>query len=251
MSYYKSLFKNYIVLIALIVFAVVYIIINFDAVKQGDIYNGDLTKSFLITGIIVLLSYLFVTWDDDKETTEYNDITTNYNDNNNDNNFDIDKKDFNMNGGLYSHEPFGIKKFNLGSIPQNQPNATIVTNLPVVNKSSNPISIASNPVQNQLQYQLPNQMTNQIVQVASQPQPIITVGGSGGVSGSGNINQTNDLNNKAVGESKYYILNQNINPIKQPNPLINLANAKNSLNKYDNPNIFISQKNMGKFGIKF
>jgi amino acid permease len=111
MSYYKSLFKNYIVLIALIVFAVVYIIINFDAVKQGDIYNGDLTKSFLITGIIVLLSYLFVTWDDDKETTEYNDITTNYNDNNNDNNFDIDKKDFNMNGGLYSHEPFGIKKF--------------------------------------------------------------------------------------------------------------------------------------------
>ena len=117
MSYYKSLFKNYIVLIALVIFVVVYIIINFDAVKKGDIYNGDLTKSFLLTGIIVLLSYLFVTWDEDKETTEYNDITTNFNNN------DIDKKDFNMNGGLYSNNIYdnGIKKFSLGNVYQNQP----------------------------------------------------------------------------------------------------------------------------------
>jgi hypothetical protein len=238
MTDYKSLFKNYIVLIALIIFVIVYIIINLDAIKLGDIYNGDLTKSLLITGIIVLLSYLFVTWDDDKETTEYNDIITNNNYYDN----DIDKKNFNMNGGLYSHEPYGIKKFNLSSVPQNQPNATtatILTNLPVVNKSSNPISIASNPLQNQL----PNQM------VPASSQPIITVGGGGNA---GNVgNQINDLQDKTIGESKYYILNQNINPIKQPNPLINLANAKNSLNKYDNPNIFISQKNMGKFGIKF
>ena len=232
MTYYKSLFKNYIILIALVVFAVVYIIINFDAVKQGDIYNGDLTKSFLITGIIVLLSYLFVTWDDDKETTEYNDVTTNYN--------NFDKKDFNMDGGLYLNDPYGIKKFNLGNVPQNQP-ATIFTNLPVVNKSSNPISIASNPLQ--------NQVTNQIVQPVSQQ--IITVGGGGGGGLGANTNQTNNLQDNAGGESKYYILNQNINPIKPQNQIINLTNTKNALNKYDNPNIFISQKNMGKFGIKF
>ncbi len=244
MSYYKSLFKNYIVLIALVIFVVVYIIINFDAVKQGDIYNGDLTKSFLLTGIIVLLSYLFVTWDEDKETTEYQDITTNYNNDNN--NFDIDKKDFNMNGGLYSNNIYdnGIKKFNLGNVQQNQPQptTTIVTNLPVVNKSTNPITIASNPINPINQIRSINPVQNQITQPASQP--IITVGG--------NINTNqNNLQDNGVGESKYYILNQNINPIKQPNPLINLTNAKNSLNKYDNPNIFISQKNMGKFGIKF
>ena len=54
---YKSIFRNYIVLIALCLFVVIYIIINFDAVKKGDIYNGDLTKSILLTAIIILLIY--------------------------------------------------------------------------------------------------------------------------------------------------------------------------------------------------
>ncbi len=244
MSYYKSLFKNYIILIALVVFAVVYIIINFDAVKQGDIYNGDLTKSLLITGIIVLLSYLFVTWDDDKEITEYNDVTTNYPDNN----YQDEKNNFNMEGGVFANEPYGIKKFNLANVTNNQPTTTIVTNLPVINNSSKPINLASNIPSNNIlsnniqSNKIPlNNIQNQV------SQPVITVGNQN--------NQINELGfenpNKSVGESKYYILNQNINPIKPPNNLINLTNTKNALNKYDNPNIFISHKNMGKFGIKF
>ncbi len=244
MSYYKSLFKNYIILIALVVFTVVYIIINFDAVKQGDIYNGDLTKSLLITGIIVLLSYLFVTWDDDKEITEYNDITTNYPDNN----YQNEKNNFNMEGGVFANEPYGIKKFNLANVTNNQPTTTIVTNLPVINNSSKPINLASN-ISNNIQTNIPTNIPSNNIQ-NQVSQPVITVGNQ-----TNQINQINELGfenpNKSVGESKYYILNQNINPIKQPNNLINLTNTKNALNKYDNPNIFISHKNTGKFGIKF
>lgn len=208
MSYYKTLFKNYVVLIALILFAVIYIILNLDAVKRGDIYSGDLTKSILLTGIIILLTYLFVTWDDDKEIYEYSE---------------------NISSNNMLDEPLKFKKFNLGSIPNNQP--TIITNIPV---TTNPIpNTNSGPIINPEN----NQIANPVINIQNQLP-----------------NQNNQIPNKAIGESKYYILNQNPTaPIKAPNlnPLINLTNNKNPLNRYDNPNIFISQKNMGKFGIKF
>ena len=42
---YKSILKDYIILIALCLFVLIYIIINLEVVKRGDIYTGDLTKS--------------------------------------------------------------------------------------------------------------------------------------------------------------------------------------------------------------
>ena len=64
---YRSIFVNYIILITLCLFVVIYIIINYDMMKTGNYYNGDITKSVLLTGIIILLLYLLATWDDDEK----------------------------------------------------------------------------------------------------------------------------------------------------------------------------------------
>ena len=189
---YKSIFRNYIVLIALCLFVVIYIIINLDAVKKGDIYNGDLTKSILLTAIIILLIYLFVTWDDECDDYESENIPINY-------------------------EQPKIKKFNLASINNNNNQSDNINKYLQMN----------NQVQNQMNNQVLNQLNNQM------------------------NNQIEQIPNKSNGESKYFILNQNTNQIKPPNPLLNLNQVRNPANRYDNPNIFISQKNMGKFGIKF
>ena len=181
---YKSIFKDYIVLIALCLFVVIYIINNLDVVKRGDIYNGDLTKSILLTAIIVLLIYLFVTWDDEDNissniSSNTSNIINNY------------------------REP-KIPKFNLGSIDANNQ----INKLPE-NTNTN---------------------TNIVIQVP---------------------NQTNVTQPKINGESKYFVINQNTIEPKQTNPLLNLSQARNSIDRFNNQNIFIPQKNTNKFGIKF
>lgn len=61
---YKSLILNYIILITLCLFVVIYIIINFDKMKSGLYFKGDMAKTFLITTIILLLLYFYASWDD-------------------------------------------------------------------------------------------------------------------------------------------------------------------------------------------
>lgn len=188
---YKSILKNYIFLIALCLFVVIYVIINLDIVKRGDIYNGDLTKSILLTAIIILLIYLFVTWDDDVEDS------------------------------IKYDNPIKIAKFNLGSVSQQLvPIGNIPTNVPTI-------------------------------QTVKTVQTVKTIPTSGpNIVGDQMQNQTN---NKMSGESKYFIVNQT-NPVKYTNPLVNLTNVKKSISNqgnFDNPNIFIAQKNIGKYGIKF
>ena len=56
---------------------------------------------------------------------------------------------------------------------------------------------------------------------------------------------------KINGESKYFVINQNTIEPKQTNPLLNLSQARNSIDRFNNQNIFIPQKNTSKFGIKF
>jgi hypothetical protein len=188
---YKSILKNYIILIALCLFVVIYIIINLDVVKRGDIYNGDLTKSILLTAIIILLIYLFVTWDDDIEDT------------------------------IKYDEPIKITKFNLGSVSQPLvPIGNIPTNVPTVQTIKTVQTVKTIPTTG------PNVVADQM------------------------LGQTK---NKLSGESKYFIVNQT-NPIKYSNPLVNLTNVQKSISNpgnFDNPNIFIAQKNIGKYGIKF
>jgi hypothetical protein len=183
---YKSIFKDYILLIALCLFVVIYIINNLDVVKRGDIYNGDLTKSILLTAIIVLLIYLFVTWDDQDNIGS----NTSSNTSNIINNY---------------REP-KIPKFNLGSIDANNQ----------INKLPENTNTNTN--------------TNIVIQVP---------------------NQTNVTQPKTNGESKYFVINQNTIEPKQTNPLLNLSQARNSIDRFNNQNIFIPQKNTSKFGIKF
>jgi hypothetical protein len=179
---YKSILKNYIILIALIIFVVVYVIINLDIVKKGDIYNGDLTKSILLTAIIVLILYLFVTWDEDNYTEENKD----------------------------NIKEFPIAKFNLGTV-----------NKPIMIEPTQPI---------------------QTINKVNVSQPTMNELGQAQLS----INKP--------GEMKTRIVNPTTNQVTQPvysNPVIELNRVKNNIDRYDNPNIFISQKNIGKYGIKF
>ena len=188
---YKSILKNYIILIALIIFVVVYVIINLDIVKKGDIYNGDLTKSILLTAIIVLILYLFVTWDEDNYTEENKD----------------------------NIKEFPIAKFNLGTV-----------NKPIIIE--------------------PTQQTQQIqtINKVNVSQPTMNELGPAQLS----INKPGEMKTRLVNQN--YIINPTTNQVTQPgysNPVIELNRVKNNIDRYDNPNIFISQKNIGKYGIKF
>ena len=87
----KSVFMDNIFLIAICMFVIIYIIINYDGVINGDIKNFEIIKSILITGIIILILYLFATWDNDDETNSIiipkyklgnNDVINEYNNNN-------------------------------------------------------------------------------------------------------------------------------------------------------------------------
>ncbi len=46
-------------------FIIIYIIINYDNVIKGEIYNTHYVKSILITGIIILIIYILIIYDDD------------------------------------------------------------------------------------------------------------------------------------------------------------------------------------------
>ncbi len=215
---YKSILKNYIFLVALCLFTVIFIIVNLDSVRNGDIYSGDLIKPILLTSIFSLLIYLFVTWDDDELTD-----TSSLQDYNNKN------VELNNNLDMLGNDAFPIKKFSLGSV-----NTPPVMNNPQTN---NPINITNSTVQIK---SLPNTNINSMPQV---PEPVNT---QPVVSQPVSI----PVDNKISGESKYFVVNPSSNQVKS-NPLINLTNSKNSLQNFNNPNIFIPQKNTGKFGIKF
>ena len=190
---YKSILKDYIVLIALCLFVLIYIIINLDVVKRGDIYNGDLTKSILLTAIIILLIYLFVTWDDDENIT-YN-------------------KNLDINDNINNYQEPKFQKFKLGSVDLGNER---VNNFEIPNTQINKLPENNN--------------TNIVIQVP---------------------NQSNVIQPKTNGESKYFVINQNTIQPKQTNPLLNLNQARNSIDRLNNQNIFIPQKNTGKFGIIF
>ena len=62
-EYCKCVVMNNIIVITLLIFAVVYFIINHDKMNQTHIFTGELYKSILITIIIVLLLYIGFSWE--------------------------------------------------------------------------------------------------------------------------------------------------------------------------------------------
>jgi hypothetical protein len=64
-EYYKQFMMDYSIIILLCLFLTVYIIINYKIISNGNIYNGNVPKTIIITGIIFLLLFVFVSWDNE------------------------------------------------------------------------------------------------------------------------------------------------------------------------------------------
>lgn len=63
---YKEIMINYSLIIILCLFLVVYFIINYDVIHEGNLYGGNISKSIIITGVIFLILYVFLTWEDEE-----------------------------------------------------------------------------------------------------------------------------------------------------------------------------------------
>jgi hypothetical protein len=68
----KYLFKEQIILTVLIIFVVLYVIVNFNNIYNGSMFsaNNNIRKPLLLALIISLLGYLFVTWDNSGQSEE-------------------------------------------------------------------------------------------------------------------------------------------------------------------------------------
>lgn len=60
----KSLYQSNILLFVLLLFVIVYIIINWSFISKSNYLEGEFIKPILITGIIFLIVHMFFTWDD-------------------------------------------------------------------------------------------------------------------------------------------------------------------------------------------
>jgi len=67
---YKTYFKNNLLIVSILLFVVIYVIMNYNQINNVGIFKGDIVKSVLITGIVVLLLYLYSTWDDENSNEE-------------------------------------------------------------------------------------------------------------------------------------------------------------------------------------
>lgn len=83
-TYYKEIMINYALIIILCLFLVVYIVINFSVIQEGKIYGGNIPKTIIITGVIFLILYVFLTWEEEEEIV----VIPKYNINNKFNNED-------------------------------------------------------------------------------------------------------------------------------------------------------------------
>ncbi len=61
----KQIMINHTLIIILCLFLIVYIVINYSVISEGNIYRGNLPKSLIITGVIFLILYVFVIWEED------------------------------------------------------------------------------------------------------------------------------------------------------------------------------------------
>jgi hypothetical protein len=71
-NYYKEIMINYSLILILCLFLVVYMVINYSVIQEGNIYGGDIPKTIIITGIIFIILYIFLTWEDNDNAKEEN-----------------------------------------------------------------------------------------------------------------------------------------------------------------------------------
>jgi hypothetical protein len=68
---FKTFYSSNIILFVVLLFVIVYAIINWEQIYRGNYFNGQLVKSILVTGIIFLIVHMLITWDDNAIETDY------------------------------------------------------------------------------------------------------------------------------------------------------------------------------------
>ncbi len=193
---FKTFYSSNIILFIVLLFVIIYLVINWENVYNGNYWSGEIVKPILITGILFLIGHMILTWDDNQNVSEEDLV--------------IPKYKLGQNDNLAKNE---IIAANLGNVTN--------TNLGIENPNSNP-NPNPNPITQSLnnKYKIMNKFDIQ-----------------------NNLNPTNPT----------HMTNQN----QQFAPTLehfgklgqNLSHTDN--NKMSNQNIFISQKNSSKYGIKF
>lgn len=188
---FKMFYYSNIILFILILFVIIYIIINWDYVSNGNYWSGEIVKPILISGILFLILHMILTWDDDQVNN-------------------------------LSQNEIILPKYKLGQDINN------TQKIGYPGQTSNP-----NPI--------PNEIINGSINIQN-PSTIIPPNPQ--------LNHKYQILNKFDTQPNFKI---NKNPtIEQFNKLgQNFSNTDNNNNKLSNQNIFISQKNSSKYGIKF
>jgi hypothetical protein len=73
-GYCRNIMINHTIIMVLLLFVIVYIIINYNTIIKGDIFGGYVANTIIITGIIFLITYFFIMLDD--EVDDNNQIET-------------------------------------------------------------------------------------------------------------------------------------------------------------------------------
>lgn len=69
---FKKFYVGNIILFIVLLFVIIYVIINWDFVSGGNYFAGEYVKPILITGIISLIFHLTLTWDDNETLSNSN-----------------------------------------------------------------------------------------------------------------------------------------------------------------------------------
>jgi hypothetical protein len=68
----KNIYGTYFLLIAVVIFVVIYYIINYNELERDNLFSGDAIKPILITGVILLLASLFLSDEEEEELDSIN-----------------------------------------------------------------------------------------------------------------------------------------------------------------------------------
>lgn len=203
---FKMFYYSNIILFIVILFVIIYIIVNWENVYIGNYLSGEIVKPILISGILFLILHMLLTWDDEQIYLEQKEVI--------------------------------LPKYKLGKNIELETGQNKDLEL---EKNFNLKQVYQNVYKNGYRYGQENeQIPNEII------------------SANINIPQINPIKNQQ--NHKYQIFNKFDTPNNfktHNNPTLeqfskigqNLSYTDN--NKLSNQNIFISQKNSGKYGIKF
>lgn len=70
----KKIYGTYFLLIAVVIFVVIYCITNYNELSMNNLFSGDIVKPILITGILLLLSALFLS--DEQEGDDFDSMNS-------------------------------------------------------------------------------------------------------------------------------------------------------------------------------